>query len=401
MPFKLGFEFQENSRLCKWALENKKIQKLPLFEVKSKEGKILWHVEIDTEDIEFVTESFSLNEEDDLLLCIQSICTALTQLKELILEKDSNFWEWFCRTKEVLQTYEVVVSNKKSIELTEIKIGKAPLNWSPMFSPQVTIQHPLEYTIGLYSVLLFSPKEKYPTSNEIAIISSLPFLEKIPNGTIEENDPLGELYLRNKGVGLIFLNALTMLCLTPTREQDDIELLKEALISLERSNQFDAKMKLPLMSRRPFSTMFQDIDRINSLDRIFIKLPQNYCSAFGKAIENTDFTDIFEVSKLFYKVNYAEQYFQDLSSHVSEFNDEFIWENLPKNIIETTTTKEIVEHLLRRGIISTTMIRNLKTIPSDLEAYFNENYYQIFGLYRKPKLSNTFFFRERLCPTKG
>ncbi|MBY0501030.1 MAG: hypothetical protein K2P93_03400, partial [Alphaproteobacteria bacterium] len=64
MKFKLGFEFQEGSSLCPWALENNNVQKKKLFKFKDHDTqKKLWHVVIDTSDIEFVTRPFSYKEQ--------------------------------------------------------------------------------------------------------------------------------------------------------------------------------------------------------------------------------------------------------------------------------------------------------------------------------------------------
>ena len=60
MKFKLGFEFQEGSGLCPWALNQQNIQKKALFYFKDQAEKVRsWHVVIDTSDIEFVTRPFS------------------------------------------------------------------------------------------------------------------------------------------------------------------------------------------------------------------------------------------------------------------------------------------------------------------------------------------------------
>jgi hypothetical protein len=82
----------------------------------------------------------------------------------------------------------------------------------------------------------------------------------------------------DKEMGLIFLHASTLLHMTPLEEKDgklsevkekdskdkemvhkDAVFLKETLDNYKNSNQIDAKSRLPLMSRRPFSEMFRDI----------------------------------------------------------------------------------------------------------------------------------------------
>ncbi|AIL13452.1 hypothetical protein IM40_08070 [Candidatus Paracaedimonas acanthamoebae] len=79
MPFKLGFEFQETTGLCSWAQHNALIQKKKLFEVSvPSPTKILWHMVIDSSDIEFVTEPFAHNERTSLELCMRTITDITT-----------------------------------------------------------------------------------------------------------------------------------------------------------------------------------------------------------------------------------------------------------------------------------------------------------------------------------
>ena len=91
MRFKLGFEFQEISGLCPWALYDTKVQKKPLFwmikynpETGSK--RRLWHVVIDTTDIEFVTEPFSDEDGAMLKVCIETLSASFR-----ILQKSFNW----------------------------------------------------------------------------------------------------------------------------------------------------------------------------------------------------------------------------------------------------------------------------------------------------------------------
>jgi hypothetical protein len=69
LPFKIGFEFQEVNGLCPWAIADVRIQKKPIFSLNKVLGsdfpeRPLWHVELDTNDIEFVTEPFSYKEKE-------------------------------------------------------------------------------------------------------------------------------------------------------------------------------------------------------------------------------------------------------------------------------------------------------------------------------------------------
>src|SRR3990167_8833764 len=77
MPFKIGFEFQETTKgpgLCPWALDNNLLQKKPIFHVHTQdEHRELWHLVLDTSDIEFVTPPFTCDEGDLLNRAIDSI----------------------------------------------------------------------------------------------------------------------------------------------------------------------------------------------------------------------------------------------------------------------------------------------------------------------------------------
>lgn len=83
MPFKIGFEFQESKKRCKWALKDEyaKILKKPLFTLEDENTKkILCTVVIDDGDIEFITDPFSFHDKQFMnlsLTTIQNICTLL------------------------------------------------------------------------------------------------------------------------------------------------------------------------------------------------------------------------------------------------------------------------------------------------------------------------------------
>jgi hypothetical protein len=96
MPFKLGFEFQKSSGLCKWASSILEIQKKPLFTLKhTLSKKQLWHVVIDTDDIEFVTEPFSHKQKIYLEYSAKSIVHAIGILQNLLKHNEDlcfNHW---------------------------------------------------------------------------------------------------------------------------------------------------------------------------------------------------------------------------------------------------------------------------------------------------------------------
>lgn len=179
MPFKLGFEFQESSSLCEWAEEDLSVQKKPLFFVTNHGYREpLWHVVIDTSDIEFVTRPFYREEGEQVEKSLQSIISSFKILHNLLLEnKISTFDNWL---EELLKAYNnssFIIScsqqNYKAVGNKAIKLPDSE-SWKPVFSPQVTIQHPLEFTIPLYFGL-FGFKSSYM----IPFSASLPARDKL------------------------------------------------------------------------------------------------------------------------------------------------------------------------------------------------------------------------------
>ncbi|MBY0501688.1 MAG: hypothetical protein K2P93_06785 [Alphaproteobacteria bacterium] len=230
-------------------------------------------------------------------------------------------------------------------------IIKPSPDWEPIFSPQVTIQHPLEYSIPLYFGL-FGFKD---ASTMMPFMASLPLRNVFVRLREEANSgDLRQLMGKygSKIFGLTFLHAMTLVSITPNQDCDDRTYLEETHKSLTGYYQIDAKMKLKLMSRRPFSSMFRELD--TKID---------YTAFFGQAMcynphgcSNTGFVHFYNVPFLFHKANYAEQFFDSatgkirtLSHLLPLFQDEFV----AKNAL-------ILSQLLEKGVISTAMLRNLK-----------------------------------------
>lgn len=357
MTFKLGFEFQEGSGLCPWALENYNIQKKPFFFFEEgesskqveEEHKVmpLWHVVIDTSDIEFVTRPFT--DSKSLKTCVSTILTSLHTLQELFKSKKAVvFGEWVMSVASIFEEKPFRLTFSEHFDLVKNQlIIKPSEEWEPRFSPQVTIQHPLDYTIFLYFGLFGfnNPSHMFP------FVASLPFFNLFLQFHKEaDSTKLKSLMggYSKKISGLAFLHALTMVQMTPNEDDTDSKLLTETHQALTNFQQVDAKMRLTLMSRRPFSSMLKDI-----------KLPReaNYSQFFFGAMvtHNTRFSLFYNVPTLFYRANYAEQYFDphtgkevSLTVLAPLFREEFVKEN------EDTLIK-----LLERGIVSTVMIRNL------------------------------------------
>ena len=107
-------------------------------------------------------------------------------------------------------------------------------------------------------------------------VASLPFFNLILEYSIEadslQHKKLMGAYSKPIS-GLAFLHALTMVQMTPDEDDTDPKLLAETHHALTSFQQVDPKMRLTLMSRRPFSSMLKDVN---------IKLPQevNYPKLF-------------------------------------------------------------------------------------------------------------------------
>lgn len=351
MKFKLGFEFQENQGLCPWALSNNNIQKKQIFGLREKAHKRnLWKVVIDTTDIEFVTEPFTYQQRPHLEEAIDTINHALGFLQYHFKSHGSiSFEEWIDKMEEAgvgksNNSYCFVFFDTYNSVRYEDIIRPSP-QWKPRFSPQATIQHSLEFAIPLYFGLF-----GFDTDYMLQFVPSLPyggiFRNEISKAQKKADSQIFETWSRGyqqKINGLVFLHALTLAQLAPVDEMEDSGLLQETLDCQSRFLQVDAKLKLNLMSRRPFSAMFQGIHTQGSYETYFKKVMST----------NLGFKD---VPKLFYKTNYAEQYFdpqtgtpKSLMHLLPLFRKEFRDQN-----------QDVLTKLLEQGILSTTMIRKFK-----------------------------------------
>lgn len=355
MPFKLGFEFQVGT-LCKWALLNNNLQKKPLFLVTDhKTKRKLWHLVIDTSDIEFVTEPFSDEELHYLERCMDSILLSFNILLRCLTEHQQiSFGLWGKQMEAPLNELGFLLDNIEIYDLVKDKeLVKESPDWKPEFSPQITIQHPLEYTIPL-SFSLFGFNSNYM----LTFCASLPYrdvliaMREIVNA--ERFDKVISGYCSKLG-GLVFLHALTLVQMTPEGDDDDTKLLSETLTCLNRYHQIDPKIKLALMSRRPISSMIKDF-----------RVEGDYSENFKGAMKlNHSFRKIFKVQKLFARTNYAEQFFDNqsgqarpLRSFLPLFEETFLEKN-----------RVAIEALLDQGVVSTVMLRNLRrdVLTEDLQ----------------------------------
>lgn len=194
MPFRIGFEGQMEGQLCMQALSRPAIQKRPIFEMHY-DGAKLWHVEFDGPDLEFVTVPFSHNEQMSLRTCMLTIQRAIDDLMTLLADNSvSTINAWFTSLKTSSKEKKVISDQNFFLiqNLGTIQVKKISTDWSPVWRPQITIQHPLQSTIGIYSAVFDG------TSNVEEIRKAIP--EKI-----DSNTALG---------GLVFLQTHEMLSMT-------------------------------------------------------------------------------------------------------------------------------------------------------------------------------------------
>jgi hypothetical protein len=416
--------------------------------------KKLFHVEIDGSDIEFVKNAFSNQEREYLKMCTEGTVSSLNLLKTILNSpenplKKTTFKAWIDELKPRLSSLrlgfkyepefsdeillenmaiEVPILKKKQVMdllfLKEIFSSRnlGPSNpypfkncvsfyfqinqlnkiedWTPVFSPQATIQHPLSFTIPLYLSLF---------GENAYLQACLPHRDFFlaashTQGTVWEH--FTELCI-NPESGLIFLHALTLLCMTPDKKYTDGSLLAETLQKYELYDQIDAKGRLPLMSRRPFSAMFQEIQQQETPDDEYnyeegdyvyqeggddYEEQSPYKGLFHKAMEKGN-SLFMEKIKLFHMTNYGQQFFgsdgkpRDLRNYQECFVEGF------QNFTSESSKKReeykgVLSTLLKNGIITTTMLRNLE--KDVIEGA--DKYELVSELFRSNSDSESFFY---------
>lgn|GEM_PF-1240611 len=354
MRFKLGFEFQEISGLCPWALDNYSYQKKPIFFFRppspSQEGP-LWHVVIDTNDIEFVTRPYT--NPSQLEGCVVTIVESFKLLKKCLEDKrECTFAEWIASVEAIGN-----ILKTPDFEFFKDETITRPDPWSPRFSPQATIQHPLEDTIPLFFSLFASDSSPSMATFVPCLPFSKRFLSIHKDGTPEELRAFMRQY-KSKINGLVFLHALTIYSMSSFSASVDADLLREVMDNSERYYQADVKMKLTLMSRRPFSSLFASIPSEGK---------PVYSDYFQRAMvtENDEFGDICEIPRSFSRADYAEQYFDatgrviDLRPFLHLFTEDFVASN-----------RDAITALLQKGVVSIHMIKKLK--PEAKEQRFSD-----------------------------
>lgn len=184
MPFRVGFEFQLNGRLCEWALDNYDLQKKPIFKIKTKNDIELFHVELDGPDIEIVTKPFS-HQEINLLTEGMTALKAIIDKTKVQLEHSSeiNFQNWLSGLSEINIIKIITTNFFDTIKEHSIKKLNPHVAWEPSWQPQITIQHPLPCTILLCNSL-------FPTNSMQPIIK-----QSIPNNIASNTALAGLLFL--------------------------------------------------------------------------------------------------------------------------------------------------------------------------------------------------------------
>jgi len=183
----------------------------------------------------------------------------------------------------------------------------------------------------------------------IEFTASLPYRDKFLEAhRAVDSHRLGKIITgyHQKLNGLVFLHALTLARMAERvfNPRTDTELLEETDESLRTTYQVDAKACLNLMSRRPFSSMFKDIGTDKDYTQYFLKV-------LGVNSE-------FKASKVWEQLsrsNYAEQLFNPQTG--CEKSLLYLKPLFKRGFFNAN--REVLTRLLRRGVLSTTMIRNL------------------------------------------
>ena len=395
--FKIGFEFQEDNHLCNWAKERRDVQKIPIFIAENANQEKLWHLEIDGEDIEFVTPPFSSEEEEGekLQISLQSIDISYKKLYSMKDWKKSNFrdapditiceWLYGINTTDMPQKKQFEIAFQKNQnsklkdKLQEIEESAKGLvdslfflniqivperlfeqikgsrfsnrNCKPSFTPQVTIQHFLRDSIPLMVTL-----SDRKTSQKFR--AALPFYS-------DKTRFLGQNYFSSEN-GILFLHALTITGIEHYKSfeyHDIVQSLNGIKRNFERYRQVDAKIYLDFLSRRPFSEMWQDI-KDSVAGKSFSALYQERIIA-----ANEHFKEAMRNFKFF---NYAEEYYTNafkrydfLDAHASQFP-----EGLGvSNVSSPNSADSPLSFFLENGILSTGMIGALH--PNIFENYLD------------------------------
>jgi hypothetical protein len=177
MPFRIGFEFQMNGRLCEWALHAYSLQKKPIITMETSGAK-LCHIELDGPDVEFVTEPFSDKEKGLLATCTVGI-KAIIDITKTILNSDSEISLDSWLNTLISKVGGVQIKALPFFENVKTRTIKklTPAPWEPSWQPQITVQHPLRNTIVLCNTL-------FPMGDMQTLIKQSTPTKMLPNTAI-------------------------------------------------------------------------------------------------------------------------------------------------------------------------------------------------------------------------
>jgi hypothetical protein len=246
----------------------------------------------------------------------------------------------------------------------------------------------VEYTIPLVITLFGS--ERFITPTMYKFLSALPHLNNFEKAIYENISINFEDYFFTKENGLLFLHALTassqvesLKNYTVDRKSftytlDDEELVKKILSDFEDFRQVDAKRDLPLLSRRPFFLMWKQLNK-NPSQKI-----TTFRDIYEERILKSNALYSEEVPKHFPFINYAAEHY-DVDTRKRK-NLSYLGQRLwPIEEI-----RERLDPLLKKGIISTSMLRLSPTLSSQLLPLFSEYFIHTLTSVDNPTFSFIF-----------
>lgn len=318
--FRLGLELETGKLFSDDILNWHRFHKEPLFTC-TKDGRKLFHFEIDGSDVEFVTSPFSTKDESDLRDCISMIQKASAILKEQV-NSETNFTlkKWYDQLESIgLNLHKESLFEK--LENQVISWKKGTQKWEGFFQPHATIQLPLEKVIEI----VFEIFESVPTIISI-FEASLPFKSKDDFMNFIKSDTKTRKILlkkfNTKIDGLMFLMAETLLNLTiPVfGNKSEIELNENLMQDEIKFHQSCPKIFLHIMSRRPFSDMHHQLEdesqKVGFSNLFKMRMRNNLLftnlDSFLKYYNTGIFDEKIEfngVPQNFEKINYAAYFF--------------------------------------------------------------------------------------------
>jgi hypothetical protein len=377
--FKIGLELQESNHLCPWGIDEESVQNKPIFSVK-KGDRHLWDITIDWNDLEFVTNPFSNLEEDLFDSAIESIHIACDTLSALSKEfKETNGSVTFKKWRVLLQKkLNDLYIDLYTVDFTFDREGDAlgslmfpstiDGSFTVKFQPQVTIQHKLTQTIPLvlglcssfltqehdgFCLNLGDPKDKQGIQQIIDEVINNCF----PINT-ERQFECAKKTTPEKG--FLFLHMLTCFGLVASIDstQEEDNRVRQVLDWYEESGQVNAKALLGILSRRPFSLMWNEIKPGQS----YLPLLEEHLSVESRQ----------SLSERFCCINYGELYFNQDGSRCN------LAPYFP-DLVDGSTNQVLLE----KGVLSTSMLRQSTlqstTVTEAFSSYFDKMMRSIDG----------------------